>query len=187
MERGQEPVAELEIVGSVKCDSFNQLSEVLWIRTITPSRTQLRGLAHRVRKISDFLLSVSLWVSWVLLSLGKLVISSFWTKTVVALSQACFWWSVLWSLWGLQGGLAVNPLSVSVIGAGLRKKLACAYTGENLLENQRPLMCVFRHSEVDSVGPRSHGEGEAAQLAQAFQLPEAAQDGQEDGARRQEV
>ena len=77
MERGQEPVAELEIVGSVKCDSFNQLSEVLWIRTITPSRTQLRGLAHRVSKISVFLLSMSLWVSWVLLSLGKLVISLF--------------------------------------------------------------------------------------------------------------
>ena len=80
MEPGQEPVAELEIVGSVKCDSFNQLSEVLWIRTITPSRTQLRGLANILRKISDFFLSVSLWVSWVLLSLGKLVISLFLDK-----------------------------------------------------------------------------------------------------------
>ena len=74
MEPGQEPVAELEVVGSVKCDSFNQLSEVLWIHTVAPSRTQLRGLAQLLRKISDLFLSVSLWVSWVLLSLGKLVI-----------------------------------------------------------------------------------------------------------------
>ena len=86
VERGQEPVCELEIVGCVRCDSANQLSEVLWIRTITPCRTQLRGLAHCVRTITDFLLSLSLWVSWVLLSLGKLVISLFWTKIVVAFS-----------------------------------------------------------------------------------------------------
>ena len=91
-------MAELEIVGRVKCDSFDELAEVLWIRTLTPSRTQLRGLAHSVRKISDFFLSVSLWVSWVLLSLGKLVISLFCTKIVVAFFQACFWWSALWNL-----------------------------------------------------------------------------------------
>ena len=90
VERGQEPVCELEIVGCVRCDSANQLSEVLWIRTITPCRTQLRGLAHCVRTITDFLLSLSLWVSWVLLSLGKLVISLFWTKIVVAFSGLFF-------------------------------------------------------------------------------------------------
>ena len=74
MEPAQEPVAELEVVGSVYCNSFNELSEVLWVRTVTPSRTQLRGLAQILRKISDLFLTVSLWVSWVLLSLGKLVI-----------------------------------------------------------------------------------------------------------------
>ena len=68
-----DPVAELEVVGCVRCDSQNQVSEVVWIRTITASRTQLQGLAHRVRRISDFLLSLSLWVSWVILSLGKLL------------------------------------------------------------------------------------------------------------------
>ncbi len=77
MERWQEPIAELEFCGCVKCDSLNQLSELLWIRTITPGRTQLRGLAHQLRRISNFLLSISLWVSWVLLSLGKFVISLF--------------------------------------------------------------------------------------------------------------
>ena len=74
MEPAQEPVAELEVVGSVYCNYFNELSEVLWVRTVTPSRTQLRGLAQILRKISDLFLTVSLWVSWVLLSLGKLVI-----------------------------------------------------------------------------------------------------------------
>ena len=74
MDPAQEPVAELEVVGSVYCNYFNELSEVLWIRTVTPSRTPLRGLAHLLRKISDIFLTVSLWVSWVLLSLGKLVI-----------------------------------------------------------------------------------------------------------------
>ena len=44
------------------------------VHTVTPSRTQLRGLAQILRKISDLFLTVSLWVSWVLLSLGKLVI-----------------------------------------------------------------------------------------------------------------
>ncbi len=72
-----EPVAELEICGCVRCDSLNQVSEVLWIRTVTASRTQLRGLALQARKISDFLLSLSLWVSWVIFSLGKFVISLF--------------------------------------------------------------------------------------------------------------
>ena len=86
MERGQEPICELEIVGCVRCDSVNELSEVLWIRTVTASRTQLRGLAYCVRTITDYLLSISLWVSWVLLSLGKLVISLFRTKTKVAFS-----------------------------------------------------------------------------------------------------
>ena len=74
MEPAQEPVAELEVVGSVYCNYFNELSEVLWVHTVTPSRTQLRGLAQILRKISDLFLTVSLWVSWVLLSLGKLVI-----------------------------------------------------------------------------------------------------------------
>ena len=74
MDPAQEPVAELEVVGSVYCNYFNELSEVLWVRTDTPSRTQLRGLAQILRKISDLFLTVSLWVSWVLLSLGKLVI-----------------------------------------------------------------------------------------------------------------
>ena len=74
VEPGQEPICELEIVGCVRCDSVNELSEVLWIRTVTASRTQLRGLAQILRKISDLFLTVSLWVSWVLLSLGKLVI-----------------------------------------------------------------------------------------------------------------
>ena len=68
-----DPVAELEVVGCVRCDSQNQVSEVLWIRTVTASRTQLQGLAHQARRISDFLLSLSLWVSWVILSLGKLL------------------------------------------------------------------------------------------------------------------
>ena len=77
MEPAEEPVAELEVVGSVYCYSFSELSEVLWVHRVNPSRTQLRGLAQICRKISDLFLSVSLWISWVLLSLGKLVISLF--------------------------------------------------------------------------------------------------------------
>ena len=80
VEREQLPVCELEVIGCVRCDSANQISEVLWTRTITPGGAHLRGLAHCVRTITDFLLSMSLWVSWVLLSLGKLVISLFWTR-----------------------------------------------------------------------------------------------------------
>ena len=47
-------------------------------------------------------------------------------------------------------------------------------------------MCVRRHSEVDSAGPEVHGEGQA-QLAAALAEPEAAQDGEETGSRREEV
>ena len=71
MEPTEEPVAELEVVGSVY--SFSELSEVLWVHRVNPCRTQLRGLVLICRKISDLFLSLSLWVSWVLLSLGKLV------------------------------------------------------------------------------------------------------------------
>ena len=80
MEREQVPVCELEVIGLVRCDSANQISEVLWIRTVTPGGAHLRGLALRIRTIADFLLSISLWVSWVLLSLGELVISLFWKR-----------------------------------------------------------------------------------------------------------
>ena len=79
------------------------------------------------------------------------------------------------------------PHLVSRIAAGLRKKLACVSSGENWLENQRPLMRIVRHSEVDSTSPRSHGEGEAAQPEAAFQLLAAAQAGEEGDARQQEV
>ena len=115
MERGQEPICELEIVGCVRCDSINELSEVLWIRTVTASRTQLRGLAHCVRTITDFLLSLSLWVSWVLLSLGKLVISLFWTKIVVAFSG---WFLVVCALESL--GIARRFSSESSFGLTYR-------------------------------------------------------------------
>ena len=71
MEPADEPVAELEVVGSVY--SFDEWSETLWVHRVNPCRTQFRGLALLCRKISDFSLSLSLWVSWVLLSLGKLV------------------------------------------------------------------------------------------------------------------
>ena len=37
----------------------------------------------------------------------------------------------------------MNLLLASAIGAGLRRKLACAYTGENWLKSQRLLMCVI--------------------------------------------
>ena len=70
MEPADEPVAELEVVGSVY--SFDEWSETLWVHRVNPCRTQFRGLALICRKISDYSVSLSLWVSWVLLSLGKL-------------------------------------------------------------------------------------------------------------------
>ena len=71
VEPADEPVAELEVGGSVY--SFYEWSEILWVHRVNPCRTHLTGLALLCRKISDFSLSVSLWVSWVLLSLGKLI------------------------------------------------------------------------------------------------------------------
>ena len=77
MEQGGVPVCQLEVIGLVRCDSVNQISEVLWTRTVTPGGAHLQGLALRICTIADFLLSISLWISWVILSLGKLVISLF--------------------------------------------------------------------------------------------------------------
>ncbi len=95
---------------------------------------------------------------------------------------------MLWNPWGLPDASAVNPHLASLIGAGLRRRLACAYTGENWLKSQRLVnVCDSRHSEVEAVGPRSDGQGEAAQPAPPLELPEAAQDGQEDDSRREEV
>ena len=71
------PVCELEVIGLIRCDSVNQISEVLWRRTVTSGGAHLGGLALQIRTIADFLFSLSLWISWVLLSLGELVISSF--------------------------------------------------------------------------------------------------------------
>ena len=73
MERGEVPVCELEVIGLIRCDSVNQISEVLWRRTVTSGGAHLRGLALQIRTIADFLFSLSLWISWVLLSLGELV------------------------------------------------------------------------------------------------------------------
>ena len=74
VELGEEvPVCELEVIGLIRCDSVNQISEVLWRRTVTSGGAHLRGLALQIRTIADFLFSLSLWISWVLLSLGELV------------------------------------------------------------------------------------------------------------------
>ncbi len=77
MEEGGVPVCQLEVIGLIRCDSARQISEVLWTRTVTPGGAHLQGLALRLRTIADFLFSISLWISWVILSLGKLVISLF--------------------------------------------------------------------------------------------------------------
>ena len=77
MEEGGVPVCQLEVIGLIRCDSAHQISEVLWTRTVTPGGAHLQGLALRLRTIADFLFSISLWISWVILSLGKLVISLF--------------------------------------------------------------------------------------------------------------
>ena len=74
MEEGGVPVCQLEVIGLIRCDRVNQVSEVLWTRTVSPGGAHLQGLALRLRSVVDFLLSISLWISWVILSLGKLVI-----------------------------------------------------------------------------------------------------------------
>ena len=71
VEPTEEPVAELEVGGSVY--SYYNWSEVLWVHRVNPCRTHPTGLALLCRKISHFSLSVALWVSWVLFSLGKLI------------------------------------------------------------------------------------------------------------------
>ena len=71
VEPAEEPVVELEVGGSVY--SFSDWSEVLWVHRVNPCRTHSTGLALLCRKISDFSLSVALWISWVLFSLGKLI------------------------------------------------------------------------------------------------------------------
>ena len=77
MEEGGVPVCQLEVLGLIRCDRVNQVSEVLWTRTVFPGGAQLEGLALRVRSAVDFFLSISLWISWVILSLGELVIFMF--------------------------------------------------------------------------------------------------------------
>ena len=77
MEGGGVPVCQLEVLALIRCDRVNQVSEVLWTRTVFPGGAHLEGLALRVRSAVDFFLSISLWISWVILSLGKLVISVF--------------------------------------------------------------------------------------------------------------
>ena len=71
VEPTEEPVVELELGGAVY--GFSNWSEVLWLHRVNPRRTQSTGLALLCCKISDFVLSASLWASWVLLSLGKLI------------------------------------------------------------------------------------------------------------------
>ena len=77
MEEGGVPVCQLEVLGLIRCDRVNQVSEVLWTRTVFPGGAHLEGLALRVRSAVDFFLSISLWISWVILSLGELVIFMF--------------------------------------------------------------------------------------------------------------
>ena len=67
----EEPVVELEVGGSIY--SFSSWSEILWIHRVNNRRVRRTGLALLCGKIFDFSLSVALWVSWVLLSLGKLI------------------------------------------------------------------------------------------------------------------
>ena len=70
VEPTEEPVVELEVGGSVY--SYYNWSEVLWVHRVNRRRARRTGLALLFGKISDFSLSVALWVSWVLFSLGKL-------------------------------------------------------------------------------------------------------------------
>ena len=172
MEPAQEPVAELEVVGSVYCYSFSELSEVLWVHRVNPSRTQLRGLAQILRKISDLFLTVSLWVSWVLLSLGKLVIFLILVKDCSSVILGLF--LVVVALESL--GLSRRFSSASQFGVSYRRG-----------SSEEISLRIFRHSEVDSTSSRPHGEGEAAQSEAALQLSAPAQDGEEGDARQQEV
>ena len=55
MEPTEEPVAELEVGGSVY--SYYNWSEVLWIHRVNRCRTRRTGLALLFGKISDFSLS----------------------------------------------------------------------------------------------------------------------------------
>ena len=71
VEPTEEPVVELEVGGSIY--SFSSWSEILWIHRVNNRRVRRTGLALLCGKIFDFSLSVALWVSWVLLSLGKLI------------------------------------------------------------------------------------------------------------------
>ena len=66
--------------------SINQISEVLWRRTVTSGGAHLRGLALQIRTIADFLFSLSLWISWVLLSLGESVYFLILEEIIVAFS-----------------------------------------------------------------------------------------------------
>ncbi len=77
VEEGGVPVCELEVAGLIRVDAARQISEVLWIKTVLPAGAHLQGLALRLRSTVDFLTSISLWISWIILSLGKLVISLF--------------------------------------------------------------------------------------------------------------
>ena len=167
-----EPVVELEVVGSVYCYSFSQLSEVLWIHRVNSSRTQLRGLARICRTISDLFLSVSLWISWVLLSLGKLVISLLWGSECNSIILGLFLVVVACESFGLSRRFS----SASQFGVSYRRG-----------SSEEVSFRVFRHSEVDSTSSRPHGEGEAAQSEAPLQHSAPAQDGEEGDARQQEV
>ena len=65
-----EPAVEIEIAGQIY--SFSNWTEVLWFHRVNRRRTRPTGLALFFARISDFSLSIALWVSWVLFSLGKL-------------------------------------------------------------------------------------------------------------------
>ena len=70
VEPTEEPAVEIELAGQVY--SLSNWTEVLWFHRVNRRRTRLTGLALFFARISDFSLSIALWISWVLFSLGKL-------------------------------------------------------------------------------------------------------------------
>ena len=73
MEPSDEAGVELEISGQI-FGHYNSWSELLYVCTI--GRARGTGLASTVRRITELGWQIFLWLSWIVFSLGELIITT---------------------------------------------------------------------------------------------------------------
>ena len=73
VEPNDEAGVELEISGQI-FSHYNSWSELLYVCTI--GRARGTGLASSIRRISELGWQIFLWLSWIVFSLGELIITT---------------------------------------------------------------------------------------------------------------